>query len=224
MTTTHRFFATIVLIFLLIFGAPKQQNWWVDGQAMHRITADWQPDRHYSPDLEEALSILGRMEPDEVLYIRSRGYPVSFVPGSPDRKADTTASGVIEIPYKFQGHPAELAVLLSHEIVHEMHHDPFLKPSEYSVWRRLIWHQEEEVAHNTDLYVAMRLWPSNHSVWNVLGKEWLLEPFLYLLKGPLCLVDIICFVFMSYRPLRHFLKWLVYRLRQRGTRNDVFQN
>ena len=72
-----------------------------------------QPNRRYTPDIEQGLAILATAEPEEVHYFRSRGYPVTFVPGVPGTMAQTTPSGVIRIPSRFEGQPAQLAVLLS---------------------------------------------------------------------------------------------------------------
>ncbi len=146
MTTTQKLFASIILVAGLISAAPKQQNWWKDSAPVHQGTSAWHPFRQYSPDIERGLSILETVEPDEVSYIRSRGYPITFIPGIPGTMADTTPFGVIEIPYRFQNQPPQLAVVLSHEIVHEQRHDPITNPPVYPLWRRLLWHQEEEIA------------------------------------------------------------------------------
>ena len=198
MTGNQRFVASICLVIGLISAAPKQQNWWKDSAPMHQGTSAWHPYRQYSPDIEQGLSILATVEPEEVSYIRSRGYPITFIPGFPGTMADTTPSGVIEIPYRFQGQPAQLAVVLSHEIVHELQHDPFTKPPMYPLWRRALWHQEEEVAHNKDLWVALRLRDRYPSVWNVLGRQWLLEPIIYWFVGPFLLLDLTCLALLAY--------------------------
>ena len=217
MTDTQKYFAAITLVSLLICAAPKQQHWWEDGQAVHKGTAAWHPYRQYSPDVEQGLGILASTDPTGVSYFRSRGYPIIFVPGVQDRMADTTADGVIEIPYRFQNQPAQLAVVLSHEIVHEQRHDPFTRAREYPLWRRLLWHQEEEVAHNKDFWVALNLWPTYPSVWNVMGREWIWEPFLYWLIGPLCLLDVACLLLLAYSVRRGVLKLFTPRLSQRQT-------
>jgi hypothetical protein len=166
----------------------KNHYKWEDSQGPHGGTEAWHPHRQYSADVEEGLSILASTEPEEATYFHTRGYPIVFLPDLQGRMADTTTLGVIEIPRRFQGQPAQIAVVLSHEIVHEQRHDPFVTVPEYPLWRRLLWHQEEEVAHNKDLWVALKLWPKFHSVWNVLGLQWLIEPFFYLMVGPVCIL------------------------------------
>ena len=178
---------------------------WEDSQAPHIGTAAWHPYRLYSPDVEAGLSILASADPAEVSYLRSRGFPVTFVPRLPGRLADTTAQGVIEIPQRFEGQPAQVAVVLSHEIVHEQRHDPFVTPPEYPRWRRLLWHQEEEVAHNKGLWVALKLWPRYHSVWNVLGWQWLAEPFLYPMVTPVCLFAVVGLLMLAYSQRKSLL-------------------
>ena len=123
--------AFIVCVLVLAPSCIKHHNWWEDSQEPHQGTAAWHPYRQYTADIEAALSILTSTDPAEVSYFRSRGFPVVFVPGMSGRKADTTGSGVIEIPQHFAAQPAQLAVLLSHEIVHEQRHDPFATPTEY---------------------------------------------------------------------------------------------
>ena len=205
----------IFLIALLIPSCIKKHYAWEDSEAPHRGTAAWQPYRQYSPDIEQGLSILASTEPAEVSYFRSRGFPVAFIPGVQPRLADTTRLGVIEIPQLFEGHPAQLAVLLSHEIVHEQRHDPFATPPKLSRWRRLLWHQEEEIAHNKDLWVALKLWPRYHSVWDVLGWQWLFEPFFYLMVTPVCLFALTGLLLLASGVMRSFLRWLTPRLAQR---------
>lgn len=217
MTDTQKFYAAIVLVFGLLSAAPKQQNWWKDGAPMHRDTSAWHPYRQYSPDIEEGLSILSTVEPEEVSYFRSRGYPVIFVPGVPGTMAATTPLGVIEIPYRFQGQPAQLAVVLSHEIVHEQRHDPFTSPTEYPLWRRLLWHQEEEVAHNKDLWVALKLRPKYHSVWHVLGGQWVWEPLIYWFLGPFLLLDVSCLLLLAYSIRKSVFKLFAPHPPQRQT-------
>ena len=198
MTDTQKYFAAVFLVSRLISAAPKQQNWWVDSAPMHRGTSAWQPYRQYSSDVEQGLAILATEEPAEVNYFRSRGYPIVFVPGVPGKMAQTTPLGVIQIPYRFEGQPAQLPVLLSHEIVHEQRHDPITNPPKYPVWRRLLWHQEEEVAHNKDLWVAFRLRNRYPSVWNILGGGWYLEPFISWIVGPFLLLDLSCLLLLAF--------------------------
>ena len=196
--------AFIVFVLCLAPACIKHYNWWEDSQAPHQGTAAWHPYRQYSADLEEALSLLSSTDPAEVTYFRSRGFPVTFTPGMSGRKADTTGLGVIEIPQHFAGQPAQLAVLLSHEIVHEQRHDPFATPTEYPLWRRLLWHEEEEVAHNKDFSVAFKLWFEHHDVWNVLGWEWLIEPFFYFAVGPVFLIAVAGLLTLAYDVLMNF--------------------
>ncbi len=212
MSDNLKLLSFIVLICLLAPVSIKQHNAWEDSEVVHQGTAAWHPHRLYSPDVEAGLSVLASVDPAEVSYFRSRGYPVSFIPGVPGKTGDTTRLGVIEIPRRFEGQPAQLAVVLSHEIVHEQRHDPFVTPTEYPLWRLLLWHEEEEIAHNKDLWVALKLWPRYHSVWNVLGGEWIFEPFFYLLVGPLCVLDVICLLLLASGPLGRVLKWLTPRL------------
>ena len=198
MSGNHKLVALIVLVLGLILAAPKQQNWWKDSAPVHQGTSAWHPFRQYSSDIERGLSILETVEPDEVSYIRSRGYPIAFIPGIPGTAADTTPLGVIEIPYRFQNQPPQLAVVLSHEIVHEQRHDPITNLPVYPLWRRLLWHQEEEVAHNKDLWVAFRLRHRYPSVWNVLGRGWFLEPLIYWFTGPFLLLDLSCLALLAF--------------------------
>ena len=207
----------IAAVTLLVTGCAKKYYWWEDSQAPHQGMAAWHPHRQYTPDVAAALSLLADTDPAEVSYLQSRGYPITFVPGTPGRMGDTTALGVIEIPRRFEGKPAQLAVVLSHEIVHEQRHDPFVTPTEYPLWRRLLWHQEEEVAHDKDLWVAMKLSIRNPSVWNVFGAQWLLEPPLYVMVGPQCIFAIIYLLILGNRARQSFMKWLAPRLPQRQT-------
>jgi hypothetical protein len=69
-----------------------------------------------------------------------------------------TPLGVIEVAKRFSGKPAEIAVVLSHEIIHAERHDPFAMPSEYSL-EAGIPSREDEVAHTKSLWTATVLWP-----------------------------------------------------------------
>jgi hypothetical protein len=177
-------FCVIALILSFAPVAIKKHNWWEDGRGPNLRTSAWIPRRRYSPDVEEALTILQGVDAAEVLYIRSRGNPIIFVPGVQGRAGDTTPLGVIELPERFRGKPTAIAVILSHEIFHAERHDPIVVPREYPLWRRLLWHNEEEAAHCKGLWTAVKLSFEYPSVWQVLGAQWLLEPPLYFIVGP----------------------------------------
>jgi hypothetical protein len=178
--------AFCVMALFLSFApvAIKKHNWWEDGRGPYLRTSAWIPHRRYSPDVEEALTILQGVDAAEVLYLRSRGNPIIFVPGVQGRAGDTTPLGVIELPERFRGKPTAIAVILSHEIFHAERHDPIVVPREYPLWRRLLWHDEEEAAHCKGLWIAVKLSFEYPSVWQVLGAQWLLEPPLYFIVGP----------------------------------------
>lgn len=111
---------------------------------------------------------------------------------------DTTPYGVIEITRQFSRETAEIAVVLSHEIVHARMHDPFAMPAKYSTGRRLFFHGEEEIAHIKSLWTAVVLWPNHHSVWSVLKAQWLLEPWFYIAVVPQCIVSLVLLVAMGF--------------------------
>jgi hypothetical protein len=86
--------------------AIKKHNWWEDGRGPYLRTSAWIPHRRYSPDVEEALTVLQGVDAAEVLYLRSPGNPIIFVSGIQGRAGDTTPLGVIELPERFRGKPA----------------------------------------------------------------------------------------------------------------------
>lgn len=208
MSANAKLYTAIVAICLLAPACIKRYNWRVDGEALRQQTAAWKPNQRYRPDVEQGLSILASTEPAEVNYLRQRGFPVVFVPGVPGRLGDTTAQGVIELPERFAKRPAQIAVVLSHELIHEQRHDPFTRPAEYSVLRRVFWHGEEEEAHNKDLWVAIKLWRKHHDVWGVLGCQWLFEPAFYLLVGPIAAFALTYLAKLAYELLNHLRSWL----------------
>jgi hypothetical protein len=174
---------SIALLLIFVSVAKKKENWWEDGKGPYLRTSDWIPHRRYSADVEQALTILQSVDRAEVLYLRSRGNPIIFVPGSRWRLGDTTERGEIELPERFHGNPTAIAVILSHEIFHLQRHDPIVVPREYPLWRRILWHDEEEAAHWKGFWTAVRL-SCQYPVWQALGVQWLLEPPLYFIVGP----------------------------------------
>jgi hypothetical protein len=195
-------FCVIALLLSFAPVAIKKHNWWEDGRGPNLRTSAWKPYRRYSPDVEEALTILQGTDAPEVLYLRSRGNPIVFVPGVKGRAGDTTPLGVIELPERFRDEPAVIAVILSHEIVHAERHDPIVVPSEYPLWRRLLWHNEEEAAHCKGLWTALKLSFKYPSVWLVLGAQWLLEPPLYVIVGPQSIAAGLALLFLAIRTIR----------------------
>jgi hypothetical protein len=99
------FCCSIALLLSFASVAKKKQNWWEDGKGPYLRTSDWIPHRRYSADVEQALTILQCVDRAEVLYLRSRGNPIIFVPGVQGRAGDTTPLGVIELPERFRGKP-----------------------------------------------------------------------------------------------------------------------
>jgi hypothetical protein len=171
------FLSAVLCVFPLFV---KQEAWWEDGRGPNHRTAEWLPYRRYSNDIEEGLAILGKTNNADVQYLRSRGNPIHFIPGTSGRMGDTTPEGVIELPIRLRDRPVEIAVVLSHEIFHAERHDPIEPPPEHSLLRRLLWHSEEEDAHTKGLWMAIKLWRRGyHAVWHLLGFQWLLELFLY---------------------------------------------
>jgi hypothetical protein len=197
-----KMFCVITLLLSLAPVAVKKHNWWEDGRGPNLKTSAWQPYRRYSPDVEEALTILQGTDAAEVLYLRSRGNPIIFIPGVKRRAGDTTPLGVIELPERFRDEPAAIAVILSHEIFHAERHDPIAVPREYPLWRRLLWHSEEEAAHCKGLWTAMKLSFKYPSVWQVLGAQWLLEPPLYVTVGPQSIAANLALLFLAIRTTR----------------------
>jgi hypothetical protein len=98
-------FCVVALFLSFAPVAIKKHNWWEDGRGPYLRTSAWIPHRRYSPDVEEALTILQGVDAAEVLYLRSRGNPIIFVPGVQGRAGDTTPLGVIELPERFRGKP-----------------------------------------------------------------------------------------------------------------------
>jgi hypothetical protein len=195
-------FCVIVLFLSFLTGSIKEHNWWEDGKGPYLRTSDWVPYRRYSADVEQALTILQCVERDEVLYLRSRGNPIIFVPGSRWREGDTTERGVIELPERVRGKPTAIAVILSHEIFHLQRHDPIVVPREYPLWRRILWHDEEEAAHWKGFWTAVKLSCKYPSVWQVLGAQWLLEPPFNFIVGPQSILAGVALLFLAYRLIR----------------------
>jgi hypothetical protein len=73
-------FCVIALILSFAPVAIKKHNWWEDGRGPNLRTSAWKPSCRYSPDVEDALTILQSTDAPEVLYLRSRGNPIIFVP------------------------------------------------------------------------------------------------------------------------------------------------
>jgi hypothetical protein len=195
-------FCVIGLILSFAPVAIKKHNWWEDGRGPNLRTSAWEPSRRYSPDVEEALTILQGTDAPEVLYLRSRGNPIVFVPGVAGRAGDTTPLGVIELPQRFRDKPAAIAVILSHEILHAERHDPIVVPHEYPLWRRLFWRTEEEAAHCKGFWTALKLSSKYPSVWQVLGAQWILEPPLYFIVGPQSILAGVALLFLAVRAIR----------------------
>lgn len=198
--------AFVFLIALLFPPFVKKRNSWEDKEGPHTGEAAWHPYCQYTPDVERGLSILGTVDPSQVSYLRSRGFPVVFVQGRYGRMADTTPQGVIEIPARFKNEPAQVAVLLAHEIVHEQRHDPYAPRITYPLWRRLLWHEEEEVAHIKSFWIALALWPRYHSVWAILGMWWILEPYLFFVVTPAAILAIVGLAFIIYGEWNTFVQ------------------
>jgi hypothetical protein len=195
-------FGVPVLCLSFLTGNIKEHNWWEDGKGPYPRTSDWISHRRYSPDVEEALTILQCVDRAEVLYLRSRGNPIRFVPGSRWREGATTQLGGIELPERFRGNPPAIAVILSHEIFHLQRHDPIVVPREYPLWRRILWHDEEEAAHWKGFWTAVKLSCEYPSVWQVLGVQWLLEPPLYFIAGPQSILAGVALLFLAAREIR----------------------
>jgi hypothetical protein len=195
-------FGVLVLCLSFLSGNIKEHNWWEDRQGPHLRTSAWIPYRRYSPDVEEALTILQCVDRVEVLYLRSRGNPIRFVPGIRGRAGATTQLGEIELPERFRGKPTAIAVILSHEIFHLQRHDPVVVPREFPLWRRILWHNEEEAAHWTGFWTAVKLSCRYPSVWQVLGAQWLLEPPFYFIVGPQSILAGVALLFLAARAIR----------------------
>jgi hypothetical protein len=195
-------FCVIVLFLSFLTSNIKEHNWWEDGHGPYPRTSAWIPHRRYSPDVEQALTILQCVERDQVLYLRSRGNPINFVPGSRGRRGATTERGEIELPERFRGNPTAIAVILSHEIFHLQRHDPIVVPREYPLWRRILWHDEEEAAHWKGFWTAVRLSCRYPSVWQVLGVQWLLEPPFFFIVGPQSILAGLALLFLYAREIR----------------------
>lgn len=176
-------FIVLVLSFLPL--AIKGHNWWEDGRGPNRLTAAWKSGRLYTTDIESALAILETTDMAEVNYLRSRGNPIQFVPGSEGRMGDTMPDGMIELPNRLQGYPAEIAVVLSHEILHAERHDPFVLAPKPPLLHRLLWRGEEADAHTKSLLTAIDLWRKDHSVWRVSERNGCLSLFFIRLQSPL---------------------------------------
>ena len=111
----------------------KHNDWREDGLGLDRRSAAWSSGRQYSSELEEGLGILNQIEPRQVAYLRSRGNPILFIPCANGRRGYTSnPEGVVHICQQYRSDPAEIAAVLSHEIVHLERRDPNTGPSEHS--------------------------------------------------------------------------------------------
>ncbi len=176
-------YAAPVYLFLNLFVLCQTQfTWQVDDKGYMTPYGDYEPSRRYTPDVEQALLLLEKTDPAKATYLRSSGIPIKFTAFlGEDVKGQTDMThGEILLLSEFQGKPAQLAVLLSHEAFHAARHDRFGKPPAHSIAYRWLWRTEEQQAHVEDLRTAVRLLPGHPDVWRVFGIGWLFEPFLNL--------------------------------------------
>ena len=174
-----------VLLWLLIVGVScqvpgvlilKHHDWHEDDLGFDLRSPAWLARRQYSSEVEGGLAILSQVEPSQVAYLRSRGNPIEFLPCAGGRRGYTSVpQGIVHVCNQFRSEPAELAVVLSHEIVHLERHDPDSRPAKHSRLHRWLGFTEEQDAHWQGLKTALKLLPHHPSVWHVLGWQWFLE-------------------------------------------------
>ncbi len=168
----------------------KSANWDEDGRVMDTRSRAWLTGRQYSEEVEGGLTLLNEYEPRQVAYLRSRGNPIEFIPCSKGRRGYTSnPEGVVHVCQQYRIDPAAVAVVLSHECVHLERHDPDTRPKEHSFPHRLFGYTEEQAAHWRSLRTAWRMWPKYHSVWNVMGWEWLLDAMVWVWPTPIVLLE-----------------------------------
>lgn len=124
------FLLLVLVIAAQLVGALvlKQDLWGEDGMVMDTRTAAWSAGRQYGSEVENGLAILNQFEPHQVSYLRSRGNPIEFIPCTKGRRGYTSIpEGVVHVCEQYRYHSAEVAVVLSHEIVHLERHDPDIR-------------------------------------------------------------------------------------------------
>lgn len=189
-----------VLLWLLIAGVAcqvpgvlllKHHDWREDGLGFDLRSPTCSPRRQYSSEIESGLAILNRVEPSETAYLRSRGNPIEFLPCAYGRRGYTSfPQGVVHVCTQFRSEPAELAVIVSHEIVHLERHDPDTHPAKHSRLHRWLGYTEEQDAHWQGFKTALNLLPNHPSVWHVLGWQWFLEMYWRLWPSWLALLEL----------------------------------
>jgi hypothetical protein len=138
----------VVVIQLLGVLILKHDHWGEDGLGMDVRSSTWSAGREYGRQVEVGLSILNQIESRQVAYLRSRGNPIEFISCDNGLRGYTShADGVVHVCQQFLSDSAQIAAVLSHEIVHLERHDPDIRPTEHSFLHRFFGYTEEQEAH-----------------------------------------------------------------------------
>jgi hypothetical protein len=175
--------------FMLVFGALdgcicwRGCTEWVQADILQHPTQDrsqWIPNRKYESRIEEGLTKLNAIRPDQLVYIRKTGFPIEIL-NDKDFLAKnqhvkgfrnnihvvygvTVNGSVVYIPSWFLYHPKSrafqpnvLAYVLSHETVHVQHWDRNNEFSRHSKWRHFFFWSQEDEAYITGATTLFRL-------------------------------------------------------------------
>lgn len=144
----------------------QRVSWHEDRTAPLAVTAEWTPNKTYSPEIESGIAALSRSDADKVAFLRARGIPIHVISraqmalsGCPAGSLGCTrhTDSSINVAAAAAATPVSLAVVLSHELTHCRLHDQVLGGTVASVWHRLLWRNEEATAHVAGLETAARL-------------------------------------------------------------------
>ncbi len=141
----------------------QRTSWHEDQHRVLRPTADWLPGRVYSPEVEQALAVLAKTDPEKVAFLRSRGIPIHVL--TPGQMALTgcsrsslacteLATSTLNVSARVVNSPKSLAAVLSHELTHCRYHDAAGPVAPASLARRLLWRNEETTAHVAGIMTA----------------------------------------------------------------------
>ena len=180
-------FPTVFLAQVIFWASLHFQNasWPEDYKPPLAVTAEWQPNRIYDPQIEAAIRALSQSDPGKVAFLRERGITVNVLTpqqmalsGCPPRSLGCTrrSNSSINILSFAAEMPQVGAMVLSHELTHVGFHDARSPKPRLGLFHRLVWRNEETYAHLAGLRTAHQLhlpvwsgpqplWPLEYLVW-----------------------------------------------------------
>jgi hypothetical protein len=104
----------------------------------NRMRTEWEPNRHYSADVEEALTSLAKSLPQDAAYLRSNGVPITPQDGPTFQRTTSMDPGTtfgstspltshIYLNQSRLHNPLQMAAAIGHEVCHVRYGDPAFK-------------------------------------------------------------------------------------------------